>query len=33
VPQTIDSAREISLTRNGEDEHDAAQRPDFGVYL
>jgi hypothetical protein len=33
VSQAIDSARELSLTRKGEDEHDAAQCPDFGVYL
>jgi hypothetical protein len=33
VPPTIDTAREISLTRKGEDEHDAVQRPDFGGYL
>jgi hypothetical protein len=33
VPQTIDSAKEISLTRKGEDDHDPVQRLDFGAYL
>jgi len=33
VSQAIDTTREISLTRKGEDDHDPVQRPDFGVYL